>query len=360
MPAARWGRLLIGPIVLRSEASREPMSSRIRSAALEVSVALAGRVARFFPPNQFARRLAKLEQGLAISVDQTPRLKKLGARNLGYLDVGARDGPPRLITHYAPFVEMMLVEPERQEAERLRHFGYTVTQKALGAAPGTTKLHITAQVGASSLRTPGDAVFDFASRASDHVGAPGIRDRLSVVETQDVELTTVAAISAERGSAFDYIKIDTQGSEYEVIQGIGDAWPMFIGVEVSLFEYYRGQKTFYDLAPLLYDRGYLLWAFDFPLWRTKGSAMAEPTLPGLPLHGDAAFMPDWMRPRGRELIVGRERAFAAWMMMFGMADLLHTIVGRAPFADAEAIHDALRVPAPKRFRAGGFAQRVRP
>lgn len=66
------------------------------------------------------------------------------------------------------------------------------------------------------------------------------------------------ALAGEAIAAPALLKIDVQGFEYEVIQGIGALVEAieWIYAEVSLIELYEGQKLFDEIAALLAAMGY--------------------------------------------------------------------------------------------------------
>ena len=61
-----------------------------------------------------------------------------------------------------------------------------------------------------------------------------------------------------------FLKIDTQGYEYEVLKGAEKTLSEFKGilVEVSLTNLYEGQKNWFDIADFLKKKGFYLWSID--------------------------------------------------------------------------------------------------
>lgn len=62
---------------------------------------------------------------------------------------------------------------------------------------------------------------------------------------------------------------------------------------------------------------------------------------GLPVHGDAAFMPNWRTPAGRRMIEASPRAWAALMLIFGLEDVLHYILTTEDLPEKDAIKSVL-------------------
>jgi FkbM family methyltransferase len=321
------------------------LKNRARDAAYRSYAAFVER----FPRSDLSKPAHELECLAALCVDQTPRVRALGTEPLLYLDVGARNGLPRYVAHYGELFDSTLVEPEALEAERLRKLGYRVIAKCLGEAPGRTELKITRGLGASSERMPNPIIDSYMSSPR---GNSSFQERREVVSTQDVEVTTVSTLCAA-DAPFDLVKLDTQGTEYEILRGFGDIRPLVVITEVSLVQYYEGQKTFYDIAPLLHDWGYMLYGFDVKRARPDGYRASRPTRNGLPLHGDVAFMPDWSREAGQALIRNRPRKYAALMLILGMEEVLRFVLDRLGMPEKDIIEKALAVPSSGTFAAAG-------
>jgi hypothetical protein len=183
-------------------------------------------------------------------------------------------------------------------------------------------------------------------------GNSSFQERREIESTQDVEVTTVSAL-CEGQAPYDLVKLDTQGTEYEILKGFGDVRPLVVITEVSLVQYYEGQKTFYEIAPLLHDWGYMMYGFDIKPARPDGYRVSSPTRNGLPLHGDVAFMPDWSREAGQALIRSRPRKYAALMLILGMEDVLRFVLDRLGLPEKEIVEAALSLPSSGTFQAAG-------
>ena len=61
-----------------------------------------------------------------------------------------------------------------------------------------------------------------------------------------------------------FLKIDTQGYEFQVLQGCLNILEKFKGilVEVSLVELYVGQKKWFEIVDLIQSHGFKLWSVD--------------------------------------------------------------------------------------------------
>ena len=61
-----------------------------------------------------------------------------------------------------------------------------------------------------------------------------------------------------------FLKIDTQGYEFEVLHGAVKGLNRFQGilVEVSLIELYEGQKSWLEIFKFIQSHGFKLWSVD--------------------------------------------------------------------------------------------------
>ncbi len=239
----------------------------------------------------------------------------LDGRRLQLFDVGARGGIEAGWARYRALVDATLVEPDPQEAVRLEAEGYHVIPKLIGGEVGTGILNLCQKGGSSSTLEPGGPFH--AYYAGDAMG------RFQVKERIELPMTTIEQVVQERGAPFDYLKLDTQGSELQIVRALGDALPLIIKTEISFVPMYQESATVFDVAQMLWSRGYALFHMTYvsksaPA-RQRGAHPFGGTL--LPLHGDAWFFPDWTRPEGRALIADREPQYRALMHVFALDDV---------------------------------------
>lgn len=172
-------------------------------------------------------------------------------------DVGGRGGLQgrwRVVARFAPVVGV-LFEPDPAEAARLRASGerVTVVEWALGAEPGTATLHITREPGRSSLLVPN----------VDRIAPIAATEPYEVTGTAEVRVERLADL-VERGEAPapDFLKIDTQGYERRILDGLGGLLDRVVGIELEArtIEFYRGETSFEALVLGLDRHGFALVA----------------------------------------------------------------------------------------------------
>ncbi len=130
---------------------------------------------------------------------------------------------------------------------------WEAVRTAVGAAPGSADINVSANSYSSSLLTMTEA---------HTTAAPGSQ----TVATETVPVTTVAELAASRELDPDrtLLKIDTQGYEASVLDGAGPLAGRLaaISLELSLVPLYEGQQLFDDLVARLRAAGYLLYALE--------------------------------------------------------------------------------------------------
>ena len=175
-------------------------------------------------------------------------------QTLTVVDVGARGG---LQDNWKPFsglINAYLFEPDQVEAKQLREMevpNVHIIEKALFNVDGKFPLYCARMPGCSSLKFPR---YDFLSQFS--VG-PAF-DILSVEMMNCTRYDSLFAVGVV-GRA-EFVKIDVQGCEYEVLEGFGDLLDYVLGIELEahFYEVYKNQKLLADIIQMLKKRGLYL------------------------------------------------------------------------------------------------------
>ena len=173
------------------------------------------------------------------------------------VDVGCRWGFAAAWEALGDHCQVVGFDPDEAECERLRaHYRgrpqVEVVPVALGAAAGPATLHVTKDPSGNSLYpTVTDVVERFPALAGGHVE-----------HTVEVTLTTLDEWCASAGrQRVDVVKIDTQGSELDVLQGAARtlATVRAVEVEVEFNPLYEGVSLFGDIDRYLRSHGFVLW-----------------------------------------------------------------------------------------------------
>lgn len=184
----------------------------------------------------------------------------LRARPLGFVDVGVRGGIHPVVEPVAGATTVLAFEADREEARRLQAYyapsapwhDVVIEASALAERAGPTTLYLTSANTNASLRT---------------VNRPFV-DRYRMVKfqpagSQRVLATTLDRVLAERYAHQpqhgEFIKLDTQGTEYEILSGarrtLSDRTVALL-VEVWYGGTYAGQRLFADVELYLRSLGF--------------------------------------------------------------------------------------------------------
>ena len=120
----------------------------------------------------------------------------------------------------------------------------------------------------------------------------------------------------------DFLKIDTQGSELEILKGLGKYRPLMIKVEAQVVPMYEDVPSWGELMNYLYKINYM----------TSEWVEIGPHLTRSPVEMDMIFIPNYLSDLGKELILSREKAFVSLMLIFGHIKLLQIISEKLNFS----------------------------
>jgi len=181
----------------------------------------------------------------------------LGPGALLALNVGARWGDDGAWWRIAPLVTIVGFEPDQVECDRLNALCADSARErylplALGAAVQDAELHVTFDPACSSLYAPIEAL---AERY------PALQ-QIRLIEKQVIRLTPLDHWwESERRPIVDFVKLDTQGSELDILRG---AQAMLVDcagceIEVEFSPIYHGQPLFTDVDTFMRAQGFVLW-----------------------------------------------------------------------------------------------------
>ncbi|MES2217681.1 MAG: FkbM family methyltransferase [Pseudomonadota bacterium] len=185
---------------------------------------------------------------------------------IGFIDVGARGGSHSLVEPLHPFVSFLGFEPDPEECdllnnnETLKQYWreFNILPHALGDAHGQKTLNILSAATNSSLLTPNPVFIDRYK----------MTEKWSITKKIPVELSPLDHVMYELSLGFknsgEIIKLDTQGTEYEILVGakkLLSEKTVCIVTEVEFFEIYAGQKLFSDVDVYLRELGFSFYGF---------------------------------------------------------------------------------------------------
>jgi FkbM family methyltransferase len=230
------------------------------------------------------------------------------------VDVGARDGIDLRWAPYYAALDVIAFEPDEVECDRLNaaSWPYAVTHLpvALGAVNGVeATLRVCRSPGCSSLLQPNRALRgEFAYAANMDV-------------TKEVPVTLSRMDAVVRWQP-DVMKLDTQGTELDILRGAGELLDETLAVEleVEFKPQYEGQALCAEIDTFMRSEGFQLRGLRRTYWRND----AQFTHPfgGQLIHGDALyFRADKMDcPKGH-IIAAAYKQFDL-LARFGVHDLI--------------------------------------
>ena len=243
---------------------------------------------------------------------QTNIEKLLKNKKLIGLDVGAQGGfnsdkffPER----YNKYFESILVDPLKNSLEG-KESTHTIN-KGLWSSKGVRKLYIlNKRPQSSSMYEPDKkslSIYGFEEKDF-HL--------FDVSKTETVECDTLSSsLKALNINTLDYLKIDTQGAELEILKGLENYRPLLIKCEVQIFPMYKKEPSWTEVTDLLYKLGYIVSD-----WKKIGSHATR-----APVEMDMVFIPNFLIESGKKLILEKEKEFISLMLISGQIKLLKKI-----------------------------------
>ena len=119
-----------------------------------------------------------------------------------------------------------------------------------------------------------------------------------------------------------FLKIDTQGSEFEILKGLGEYLSLMMKIEVQIVPMYENVPNWSELVNYLYKINYMTCE-----WIEIGSHLTR-----TPVEMDMIFIPNYLTEYGKKIILSREKEFVSLMLIFGHIKLLQTISTKLNFS----------------------------
>ena len=238
----------------------------------------------------------------------------LNKKKIIALDVGAQGGfnsDKFISSKYEKFFEPILIEPIKEEAEKIRKNHSHVIENGLWSSKVKKDIFILGnRLGSSSMYKPDPDSFD--------IHKIKIRDykNYDITNKTEVNCETLDSSLADMGiNKIDYLKIDTQGAELEILKGLGNYRPLLIKVESHVHSMYKNVPSWNELLDYLYKLNYVV--ID---WKGIGSHATR-----VPAEMDMIFIPNFKSESGKKLILKNENEFVSLMLVFGQISLLKII-----------------------------------
>ena len=237
------------------------------------------------------------------------------------LDVGAQGGfnsDNFFPNQYNQYFQSILVEPIKDEANKFKEQKFVIN-KGLWSNKERKNLYVLDnRLGSSSMYMPNEEAFDL------HRIKKKDFQNYKVTRTIQIDCDTISNQLSELNiKMLDYLKIDTQGAELEILKGIGSFRPLFLKIEAHFFSIYKNTPSWHELVNFLYEMNYVL--ID---WKGIGSHSTR-----IPAEVDMIFIPNFNNDSGKELIKANIEKFTSLMLIFGQLKVLQVILKRFKISD---------------------------
>jgi FkbM family methyltransferase len=185
---------------------------------------------------------------------------------LSFIDIGSVGGVHPLILPFASRTRCSLFEPDpvscrglRESYEAANPFSeLTIHNIAVAGASSRRRLYVTKSPVNTSLLKPQE-------RLARRYDIPGLEiDHLSSVKTDSLSSILFPRARTKK-TAGEFIKIDSQGAEMEILQGASRTLrkeTVVILCEIVFSPIYQLQKTFSEVDRFLADRGFTLYSLE--------------------------------------------------------------------------------------------------
>ena len=225
------------------------------------------------------------------------------------LDVGSKGGfnsDGYFSSKYNKFFDSILVDPLNVHAND--DINKKIINKGLWSSKEKRKLYIlNKRPESSSMFEPNKeslAIYGFKKKDV-HL--------FETTETKLVECDTISSCLKDLNiKTLDYLKIDTQGAEFEILKGLDNFRPLLIKCEVQLFPMYKHQSSWTEVVNLLNNLGYML--ID---WKEIGSHATRS-----PVEMDMIFSLDILKEPSKKLIEQKKEKFISLLLIAGQIKIL--------------------------------------
>ena len=243
----------------------------------------------------------------------------LGDLRIGLVDVGARGGLEPRWRQIERNIKAFLFEPDERSRRDLVSIGYVeeIFPIGLGSIENTGTINLCQDPGVSSLLMPRHT---FLSQFPNP-------KRFDVVANESINVSTLDKCLVARDDECDFIKIDTQGTELDILKGgesLLDSPIIGLEIEVEFIQLYEAQPLFGDVCSYLGGKGYEFFDFvNICRWEREKFSLF-----GQAVFGDGLFLrpPETFRKILSDIPKDKARQkakkYIAIVALYGHIDLL--------------------------------------
>jgi len=252
------------------------------------------------------------------------------------VDIGARGGLQEHWDKISDKLNVIMFEADKRECLALTKklpSNFKVINAALSDKHGSMPLYLCRKRATSSVYKP---KVDFLKKFED------IR-RFDIEKSIKIESDTLDnQIRLNNISDVDFIKIDTQGHELNILKGSKWILKKTVGLEleVSFAEMHSGQPLFHEINEFMTKKGFALFDLSLVYWNRQGGNKYHYSKKGQLVWGDALYL------RVQEKIVRllrcEEKIIKAFQIynLFGYLDISSALLREA--CDAKLVKISLK------------------
>ena len=233
------------------------------------------------------------------------------SKKITMLDVGASDFDFKFHfpKKYEKYFEAILVEPHKKSASKLKE-KFVVIDKALWSSNCRKTLYIPEnKKSASSFYKPSIPGFEIYNPSDNFLLQTKIHEELT-------DCTTISeSLNNLNKKSLDYLKIHAQGSEYEILKGIGSFRPLMIKATIQVTGQYEGVPFWGETLNLLNKLGYMICS-----WENAGG---HSTHSFIQMH--ITFIPNYLTETGKKIFENKLDQFIFLLLISGQISLLKII-----------------------------------
>jgi len=246
------------------------------------------------------------------------------------VDVGCRGGLPEELRPIKRMIQHIGFDADEKECDRLSSQAHELFTRSIyplfvGGRDGESEFHLYQSKGDSSALQPNP-------RYAELIGGPGF----AIEKTLSVKTTRLDSFFSANPDLPrpDMIKLDTQGTELDVLKGALNCLETcsMVETEVEFFPMYKDQPLFHDVMGFMLDQGFELLYLNRVFSQRKGF---QGFSKGQITFGDALFVR--REDRLDHFDEQRLMRFAVLLINYGHLDLAHNLLAKKTFNESDRI-----------------------
>ncbi len=255
-----------------------------------------------------------------------PNHADLGNLKIRFFDIGAADGLNENNLFLAPILDVTGFEPDQRSFENLSKIlesqgirNYKVLPFSLNREKGEVDFFLTSKATCSSMYEP-----DLSIAESYRV----------IPKFFPMEKTTTDCVKLDDQIDYaDWIKLETQGSELDILNGalrVLENWAV-VQTEVEFFPIYKNQPVFDEIAQFLRHRGFQVFDIKVSGWNEPYLRNSVHAVGGskTPLFGDAVFIKEEFLPWNLNTVESEQILIVLILISYKKLGLAYSILAKA-------------------------------